>query len=97
MIQKTCYKGYRIGKVLISHSREPSTSPERENLIRLFGCRQLYWSRLSMDILVAINLEKRPSFLSNASLWCVLIQESNSLNDFLFVRCIRGSYQKGVS
>ena len=44
---------------------------------------------------MAMNLEKRPSFFCNPSLWCVLIQESKSLNDFFFVGCIRGSCQKG--
>ena len=34
MIQKTYYKGKLISKVLISHSREPSTNPEKENIFK---------------------------------------------------------------
>ena len=30
---------------------------------------------------LAMHLEKRPSFFCNAPLWCVLIQESNNLDE----------------
>ena len=68
--------------MLISHSREPSTSSERENLFRqcfLWATvlvRDCHWI-----LCLAMDLEKRPCFSCKAPLWFVLIQEDISLNE----------------